>query len=89
MQVLRADGTFEDRVDNDPDFLTILNQPFAVQLDGATLRDLRALHGRVPFSATSPLGGETRAARFPASGDRRSGRRPTHRRGPFSSGRRR
>jgi hypothetical protein len=58
VQVLLPDGTFEDRVDDDPDFLTILNQPFAVRLDAATLRDLRALRGRVPFSATSPLGAE-------------------------------
>ncbi|HXO16827.1 MAG TPA: hypothetical protein VN909_01525 [Candidatus Dormibacteraeota bacterium] len=58
VQVLHPDGTFEDRVDNDPDFLTVLNQPFAIRLDPATLRDLRALHGRVPFSAGSPLGGE-------------------------------
>lgn len=59
VQMLLPNGTFEDRLDNDPDFLTILNQPFAVRLDAATLRDLRALHGRVPFSATSPLGAET------------------------------
>lgn len=59
VQVLRPNGAFEDRVDNDPDFLTILNQPFAVRLDRATLRDLRELRGRVPFSAGSPLGGET------------------------------
>jgi hypothetical protein len=58
VQVLLRDGTLEDRVDEDPDFLTILNQPFAVRLDKATLRDVRALHGRVPFSATSPLGAE-------------------------------
>lgn len=58
VQVLQPDGTFNDRIDDDPDFLTILNQPFAVRLDAATLRDLRALHGRVPFSATSPLGAE-------------------------------
>jgi hypothetical protein len=58
VQELEPDGTFEDRVDDDPDFLTILNQPFAVRLDAATLRDLRALHGRVPFSATSPLGAQ-------------------------------
>jgi hypothetical protein len=59
VQVLTSDGWFEDRVDNDPDFLTILNQPFAARLDAATLRDVRALHGRVPFAARSPLGGET------------------------------
>ena len=58
VQILLPDGTFEDRVDDDPDFLTVLNQPFAVRLDTATLRDLRALRGRVPFSATSPLGAE-------------------------------
>ena len=58
VQILLPDGTFEDRIDDDPDFLTILNQPFAVRLDAATLRDLRALRGRVPFSATSPLGAE-------------------------------
>jgi len=56
VQVLLPNGTFEDRVDADPDFLTILNQPFAVHLDAATLRDLRDLRGRVPFSAASPLG---------------------------------
>lgn len=59
VQILLPNGIFEDRLDNDPDFLTILNQPFAVRLDVATLRDLRALHSRVPFSATSPLGSET------------------------------
>jgi hypothetical protein len=58
VQVLQPNGTFEDRIDDDPDFLTILNQPFAVRLDAATLRDVRALHGRVPFAATSPLGAE-------------------------------
>lgn len=58
VQMLLPDGTFEDRLDDDPDFLTILNQPFAVRLDAATLRDVRALRGRVPFSATSPLGAE-------------------------------
>jgi hypothetical protein len=58
VQVLRADGTFEDRVDDDPDFLTILNQPFAVRVDRATLADLRQLRARVPFSATSPLGAQ-------------------------------
>jgi hypothetical protein len=56
---LLSNGSFEGRVDDDPDFLTILNQPFAVQLDPATLRDLRELHGGVPFSASSPLGGDS------------------------------
>ncbi|HEY5257539.1 MAG TPA: hypothetical protein VIJ12_04095 [Candidatus Baltobacteraceae bacterium] len=55
VQYLVPSGTFEDRIDDDPDFLTILNQPFAVWLDAATLRDLRGLHGSVPFRAASPV----------------------------------
>jgi hypothetical protein len=58
VQELAHNGAFEDRLNEDPDFLTVLNQPFAVQLDGPTLRDLQNLRGQVPFSATSPLGGQ-------------------------------
>jgi hypothetical protein len=57
VQELSPNGGFVDRLDDDPDFLTILNQPFAVQLDPVTMRDLRRLHAAVPFNATSPLGG--------------------------------
>lgn len=59
VQELQPGGTFEDRDDQDPDFLTVLNQPFAVQLDAATMKDLRVLKGRVPFRASSPLGATT------------------------------
>lgn len=58
VQVALPGGSFRDRLDDDPDFLTILNQPFAVQLDANTLRDVKELRGKVPFAATSPLGGE-------------------------------
>jgi len=57
VQNMERDGTFDDESDQDPDFLTILNQPFAVQLDARTMRDVRVLRGAVPFEATSPLGG--------------------------------
>ena len=57
VQELLPNGTFTDQLDEDPDFLTILNQPFAVQLDSATMRDLHHLHAAVPFDASSPLGG--------------------------------
>jgi hypothetical protein len=59
VQELLASGAFQDRLDDDPDFLTVLNQPFAVALDAATLRDLRALHGGVPFETPSPITGAT------------------------------
>lgn len=57
VQDMLPDGSFQDRVDDDPDFLTILNQPFAIELDATTIRDLRDLHGSIPFAAASPLGG--------------------------------
>ncbi len=59
VQELLASGSFEDRFDDDPDFLTVLNQPFAIALDAGTLRDLRALHGAVPFDTASPITGAT------------------------------
>jgi hypothetical protein len=76
VQMEQPDGSFEDRVDDDPDFLTILNQPFAVRLDAPTLRDLRELHGHVPFSATSPLGAQAVLKGFlrPAPGGPIAGR---------------
>lgn len=56
VQEMRPSGSLEDRADNDPDFLAVLNQPFAIELDAKTLRDIAHLHGEVPFRATSPLG---------------------------------
>jgi hypothetical protein len=58
VQDVSPNGAFRDRLDDDPDFLTVLNQPFAVQLDPVTMHDLRHLHASVPFNATSPVGGE-------------------------------
>jgi hypothetical protein len=43
--------------DHDPDYLTILNQPFSARLDPKTLRDLRGLKGRAPFDFPSPFTG--------------------------------
>ena len=59
VQELSTTGDFADRSDDDPDFLTILNQPLAVQLDATTMNELRSMHGPVPFSAESPFGGAT------------------------------
>ncbi len=56
-QDLLPSGSFQDRVNDDPDYLAILNQPFAIVLDAETLRDLRALHGHAPVDIASPLSG--------------------------------
>lgn len=50
-------GEQRDDGDGDPDYLTILNQPFSVELDGPTLHDLRSLAGAVPFDFPSPMTG--------------------------------
>jgi hypothetical protein len=51
------DGEQRDGANNDPDYLTVLNQPFAVQLDAATMHDLAHLSGSVPFDFPSPMTG--------------------------------
>ena len=50
-------GEQHDGENRDPDYLTILNQPFAVQLDAPTLHDLAHLNGSVPFDFPSPMTG--------------------------------
>jgi hypothetical protein len=50
-------GEQEDGTNNDPDYLTVLNQPFAVELDAATMHDLAHLSGSVPFDFPSPMTG--------------------------------
>jgi hypothetical protein len=50
-------GETVDSADHDPDYLTVLNQPFAAQLDADTLKDLRHLTGTLPFDFPSPITG--------------------------------
>jgi hypothetical protein len=52
-------GEERDLDDNDPDYLTLLNQPFAVQLDLPTLHDLARLRADVPFDFPSPITGSS------------------------------
>jgi hypothetical protein len=54
---ISANGEQHDETDGDPDYLTILNQPFSVELDAPTLRDLRSLTRAVPFDFPSPMTG--------------------------------
>jgi hypothetical protein len=51
------DGDLRDLEANDPDFVTVLNQPFNVELDPRTLRDLDAVAAPIPFKFPSPLDG--------------------------------
>ncbi len=57
VQVMTPQGELRDSADLDPDYLTVLNQPFAIQLDEPTLRDLLHLQGRLPFSFPAPMTG--------------------------------
>ncbi|MBV8151795.1 MAG: hypothetical protein JO101_02890 [Candidatus Eremiobacteraeota bacterium] len=55
--VLLPSGEQRDEGNGDPDFLTILNQPFAVQLDVETLREVTRLQQGAPFAFASPMTG--------------------------------
>lgn len=59
VQVMSPQGELKDRMDLDPDYLTVLNQPFAVELDPVTLHDLLHLRGRLPFIFPAPMTGGT------------------------------
>jgi hypothetical protein len=52
---LLPSGQQKDGPSSDPDYLTVLNQPFAVQLDAATMRDLSHVKRPVPFDFPSPM----------------------------------
>ena len=52
-------GELADSSDRDPDYLTILNQPFAAQLDRPTLADLERLRKPIPFEFPSPFTGSS------------------------------
>jgi hypothetical protein len=65
-----------DSADHDPDYLTVLNQPFSAQLDAATLEDLKHLHGTVPFDFPSPFTGATLHGSLAGIGAGRLGGRP-------------
>jgi hypothetical protein len=50
-----ARGDAVASADHDPDYLTVLNQPFAAQLDAKTLGELRQLRAPAPFDVPSPF----------------------------------
>lgn len=56
---MSAGGELSDQADRDPNYLTVLNQPFAIELDRRTLHDLFHLQGRVPFDFPSPMSSAT------------------------------
>lgn len=58
-QVMTAGGTLRDTVDADPDYLTVLNQPFAIELDAQTRSELLRLRGPLPFTFPAPMAGGT------------------------------
>jgi hypothetical protein len=76
VQDLTAAGEFKDRIDLDPDYLTVLNQPFAVELDAATLGGLLHLQGRLPFVFPAPMTGGKLEGYLERGGIGRVGSRP-------------
>lgn len=76
VQVMTPQGELKDRMDLDPDYLTVLNQPFAVELDSQTLHDLLRLRGRLPFVFPAPMTGGTLRGYLERGGIARIGGRP-------------
>ncbi len=56
---LLPSGEIVESSEHDPDYLTVLNQPFAAQLDRQTLGDLRHMSGSMPFDFPSPFTGSS------------------------------
>jgi hypothetical protein len=56
---IKDTGETADSADHDPDYLTVLNQPFSAQLDPQTLHDLQRLRGALPFDFPSPMTGSS------------------------------
>jgi hypothetical protein len=54
---LLPSGEQKDGPAADPDYLTVLNQPFSVLLDRPTMRDLAHVRRPVPFDFPSPMTG--------------------------------
>ncbi len=54
---LLPSGEQRDVENHDPDYLTLLDQPFTIRLDSATLRALTSLRAELPFNFPSPITG--------------------------------
>lgn len=67
------DGEVRDLEANDPDFVTVLNQPFNVELDRQTLADLDAVAEAIPFRFPSPLDGTSLEGTLQREGRAQSG----------------
>lgn len=67
--VVTPSGEQHDEVNGDPDYVAVLNQPFSIQLDLPTLRDLAQLDGPVPFTFVLPLTGAPLSGTLRRSGD--------------------
>ncbi len=58
-QVLTSSGDLRDEANADPQFATILNQPFDIEIDGQTLNDLLHSRARLMLNMPAPLTGGT------------------------------
>jgi hypothetical protein len=57
VSVVGPGGEQHDEVNADPDYVTVLNQPFTIILDAVTMSDLQHLKAPVPFSFILPITG--------------------------------
>ncbi len=57
VSVVMPSGEQRDEVNGDPDYVAVLNQPFSIELDLPTMRDITRIWTPVPFSFILPMAG--------------------------------
>jgi len=69
VSLVKASGEQHDEINGDPDYVAVLNQPFSIELDLPTMRDVARLAAPVPFSFLLPIAGTPLSGSLRSSGD--------------------
>jgi hypothetical protein len=69
VSVVKPSGEQRDEVNGDPDYVAVLNQPFSIELDLPTMRDVARLSTPVPFSFLLPMAGTPLNGSLRSTGD--------------------
>jgi hypothetical protein len=69
VSIVKPSGEQRDEVNGDPDYVAVLNQPFSIELDLPTMRDVARLAAPVPFSFLLPIAGTPLNGSLRSSGD--------------------
>ena len=57
VSLVKSSGEQHDEINGDPDYVSLLNQPFSIELDLPTMRDVARMTEPMPFSFVLPITG--------------------------------